>query len=103
MNDNSKTVVALLAGLAAGAALGILLAPDKGEETVDKLSRSLADLKDRVLDRAKEGLERLVETGKDYADKAQDTYSSAKDELRDKAVSIKEDAKDSAIDAIERA
>jgi gas vesicle protein len=76
MNDNSKTVVALLAGLAAGAALGILLAPDKGEETVDKLSRSLADLKDRVLDRAKEGLERLVETGKEYADKAADTYSS---------------------------
>jgi gas vesicle protein len=67
MNDNSKTVVALLAGLATGAALGILFAPDKGEETVDKLSRSLADLKDRVLDRAKEELERLVETGKDYA------------------------------------
>jgi gas vesicle protein len=41
MNDNTKVVVALLAGLAAGAALGILFAPEKGTETRDKLSESL--------------------------------------------------------------
>ena len=75
----------------------------RARKPVDKLSRSLADLKERVLDRAKEGLERLVETGKDYAGKAADTYSSAKDELKEKAVALKEDAKDSAIDTIERA
>jgi gas vesicle protein len=42
MNDNTKVVVALLAGLAAGAALGILFAPEKGTETRDKLSESLS-------------------------------------------------------------
>lgn len=52
MNDNSKTVVALIAGLAAGAALGLLFAPDKGDETRDKVSQSLKELTDTIKDRA---------------------------------------------------
>lgn len=35
-NDNGKTVLALFAGIAAGVALGVLLAPEKGEETPHK-------------------------------------------------------------------
>lgn len=59
MNDNSKTVVALIAGLAAGAALGVLFAPDKGDETRDKLSQSLKDLTDTVKDKAAGELDAL--------------------------------------------
>lgn len=59
MNDNSKTVVALLAGLAAGAALGILFAPDKGDETRDKLSQSLKELSDTVKDKTAQELDSL--------------------------------------------
>ena len=43
MNDNSKVLLGLLAGLAAGAALGLLFAPAKGSATRDKLSQSLKD------------------------------------------------------------
>lgn len=48
MKDDTKVVIALLVGLAAGAALGVLFAPDAGSETRDKLSESLKDLGDSI-------------------------------------------------------
>ncbi len=60
MNDNTKTVVALLAGLAAGAALGLLFAPEKGTETRDKLSESLKKLGDSIKDTAAAEIDNLV-------------------------------------------
>lgn len=60
MNDNTKVVVALLAGLAAGAALGILFAPDKGTDTRDKLTESLKKLGDSIKDTAATEIDNLV-------------------------------------------
>ncbi|SOD19795.1 YtxH domain-containing protein [Pedobacter xixiisoli] len=60
MNDNSKVVVALLAGLAAGAALGILFAPDKGTDTRDKLGQSLKDFGDSIKERAADEINNLT-------------------------------------------
>jgi gas vesicle protein len=60
MNDNTKIVVALLAGLAAGAALGILFAPDKGSDTRDKLSDSLKNLGDSIKETAANEIDNLV-------------------------------------------
>jgi gas vesicle protein len=60
MSDNSKVVVALLAGLAAGAALGILFAPDKGNETRDKLAESLKNLGDSIRETAATEIDNLV-------------------------------------------
>jgi gas vesicle protein len=59
MNDNSKVLVGLLAGLAAGAALGLLFAPEKGSETRDRLSQSLKDLGDAIRDRAEDEINNL--------------------------------------------
>ena len=47
----SRTVFALLAGAAVGTVLGILLAPDKGEETRKKVKKTTEDCIDKVKER----------------------------------------------------
>ena len=60
MNDNSKVLVGLLAGLAAGAALGLLFAPEKGTDTRDRLSQSIKDLSDSIKDKAADEINNLA-------------------------------------------
>lgn len=63
MQDSSKVLVALLAGLAAGVVVGIIFAPDKGAETRDKLGESLKDLGDTIKDRILCEAETLIKKG----------------------------------------
>lgn len=56
-----KCIDRLLAGLAAGAALGILLAPDKGSEARDKLGQSLEDLGNSIKDTAADQIQKLTD------------------------------------------
>lgn len=44
MNENTRILLGVFAGMAAGAALGLLLAPEKGSDTRDDLSLSIKDL-----------------------------------------------------------
>jgi gas vesicle protein len=44
----------ILLGLLAGVVIGVLLAPDKGSETVKRLRGRLNDYKDGVMDQADE-------------------------------------------------
>jgi gas vesicle protein len=59
MNDSTKVLAALLAGLAAGAALGILFAPEKGIDTRDKINDAFRNLSDSIKDRAAEEIDNL--------------------------------------------
>jgi gas vesicle protein len=64
MNDNSKLLLALVAGAAAGFVAGILLAPDKGSETREKIKDSLKKTVDEVLEKIEKGLDNAAQDNK---------------------------------------
>ena len=82
MNSNSKTVTALIAGLAVGATLGILFAPDKGGETQDKFSRALSDLKDKIMDGAMQTIEKLTATSEGVAENLKEKFAEVKEDFQ---------------------
>ncbi len=83
MNDNTKVVVALLAGLAAGAALGMLFAPEKGSETRDKLTESLKNLGDSIKDTAAAEIDNLVGLKDKIVDNIKTKINGAEAEYQD--------------------
>ncbi|MEB0263685.1 MULTISPECIES: YtxH domain-containing protein [unclassified Mucilaginibacter] len=83
MNDNTKVLVALLAGLAAGAALGILFAPEKGTEIRDKLSESLANLGDSLKETAANEIDKLVGLKDKVVDNIKTKVKGAEAEYQD--------------------
>jgi gas vesicle protein len=60
---SKKLLLGFIAGAAAGTVLGILLAPDKGSNTRNKLKKTM----DGVLNKAKQSLKSLEEE-ENYAD-----------------------------------
>ena len=89
MNDNSKVLIALLAGIAAGAALGFLFAPERGEETRDKLNDSLKNLSDSIKDRAADELGNLSEYKTKVVDNIKSKISTAESEISNLADKVK--------------
>lgn len=56
-----KALLGVLAGVAAGAALGILFAPDRGENTRKKIAKSGEDLADAVNDRIEKKFNQVLD------------------------------------------
>ncbi|MBO6063928.1 MAG: YtxH domain-containing protein [Bacteroidales bacterium] len=95
---SSKSFFSLLAGLAAGAAFGILYAPDKGWKT-----------RARVKKAAENGYEDLKENLGDLGNKVDEKAAQAKASLKDiretlrsKGAEIKEDTRDMLLRQLER-
>ncbi len=56
MNSNSKVLLALLGGVAVGAVIGLLFAPDKGSETRKKVADAAKDFSEKAKEKVKEGM-----------------------------------------------
>jgi gas vesicle protein len=59
--NSGKLILGILAGLAAGAALGVLFAPDKGTETRRKITKKSVDLTDAVKEKINEFIDGIVD------------------------------------------
>ena len=60
-DNNGKFILGVLAGLAAGAVLGILFAPDKGSETRKKIIKKGEEATDEIKDKFNELIDDLNE------------------------------------------
>jgi len=83
MKDNAKVIVALLAGIAAGAAFGILFAPESGTETRDKLSDSLKKLSDSIKETAANEIDNLVGLKDKVVENIKTKVKGAEEEYQD--------------------
>ena len=69
----------LLIGFAAGVAVGMLLAPEKGEDIRKKLSKTGSDLKTKFndfIDSLSNKVDDLSDEAEDFATKAKSSFSS---------------------------
>ena len=95
---STKSFFSLLAGLAAGAAFGILYAPDKGWKTRARVKKAAEngyeDLKENLGDLGAKVDEKTAE--------AKDSIKNIRETLREKGAEIKEGTRDMLIKQLER-
>lgn len=70
--NSGKVLLGLLAGVAAGALLGVLFAPDKGSDTRKKIAGKKNDLTDALKDKFNEFLSQVIEKFDQVKDKVSD-------------------------------
>lgn len=85
---NSKDFIGgLFIGAAVGIAAGILLAPEKGSDTMKKLSGAIKDRLNQWKGNAEEWSEEVTEKGEDFLNKAgnqaRDYFQDARDKVDD--------------------
>jgi gas vesicle protein len=103
MKDQTKVIAALLIGAAAGAALGLLLAPEKGETVRDGIADYINDLISAAKSKAQSTSHDLKEFGSHAYDRAKSKISSVADDLSDYKDNLVDEAKSSFKNAADEA
>lgn len=74
----NKVILGILGGFAAGAMMGILFAPEKGEKTRRKIKRKSRDFADDVTDKYESTLDTISKKYKTLKQEGQDLYVEGK-------------------------
>lgn len=77
MANSGKILAALLVGAAAGAALGLLFAPDKGSETRKKMAGKASELTDEIKERYNKSKEAVNDLKERMANKTEEVKNSS--------------------------
>jgi gas vesicle protein len=86
---SGKVVLGLLAGVAAGAVLGILFAPDKGSNTRKKIVTKGEDYANDVKEKFNEALDAISNKYKSIVHGAEDLATDGKLKYEDAKVEVK--------------
>ncbi len=81
--SSGKVLLGLLAGVAAGAALGILFAPDKGTETRRTISRKGSEYADELGEKFNNFIDSLTEKGEAVKKEASNMLDKGKQRMDD--------------------
>lgn len=77
MKTTSKVILSLLAGVAAGSVLGLLIAPESGEETRKKLAKSAKKLNENLKTTISDLSQKSQEALKDLSETIQELKRAA--------------------------
>lgn len=102
--DSSMPIVALLAGLAVGAVVGMLFAPESGADVRGKIADKAGDLAESVKDKVqsiKEKITTEADKAVEIKDKVVDDVRKRTKEAADHLQGMKADAADDASNAIQ--
>ena len=80
--SSGKTLLGLVAGVAAGAVLGILFAPEKGSVTRNQISQKGEDLLDNLKNKFDEFLANATSEMEDVKSEAEDLLAKGKDKAQ---------------------
>ena len=80
--SSGKTLLGLLAGVAAGAVLGILFAPEKGSVTRNQISQKGEDLLDNLKNKFDEFLANATSEMEDVKSEAEDLLAKGKEKAQ---------------------
>lgn len=97
--DKTPVVIALLAGLAVGAAIGVLFAPASGSETRDLISDKSKDLAESAKDKLQTYKEKVKSSADHLAETAKDKYQTYSEKIQSGADELT-DLKDRAVETV---